>query len=319
MKKIALVGAAMAVLTLLSVEFSGIALAENPEAKCKDRSPISEARYDPCRRPATVIAAKVAAATIYDQYLNGAATLKDVQAADRRVEQFTRAEVPEPSRNFMAVENGTDPLTKYPAGVQLSGFQVFAQNNYYYCGPATVQSMLFYFAKKDIKFKTAATVNSFTQEYDVVYGHPRDQHILASEFWLATDKYGGTNYGEPYVPFTLNAWRGDQYYTQHSTVTNGGTLNADEFMRAVRYNTDRGFPIAENARYNGYSYYPAGFQPGIDYFHWDLIYGHFYKDGVQYVQQGQPYASPGYSWAPYQNVPWSTIWTALGSWYGIVW
>src|SRR3970282_702083 len=193
MKKIALVGAAMAVLTLLSVQFSYIALAENPEAKCKDRSPISEARYDPCRRPGTVIGAKVAAATIYDQYLNGAATLKDVQAADRRVEQFTRAEVPEPSRNFMAVENGTDPLTKYPAGVQLSGFQVFAQNNYYYCGPATVQSMLFYFAKKDIKFKTAATVNSFTQEYDVVYGHPRAQHILASGIWVATDKYGGTN------------------------------------------------------------------------------------------------------------------------------
>lgn len=318
-KKIALAGAAISLFGVLSVLFTGIATAEDPDAKCTDRSPIGEPRYDPCRRPATIIAAKVAAAAIYDRYLNGAATLAEVQAADRRVAQFTRTAIPEPSRNFIAVENGTDPLTTYPAGAQLNGFQVFHQNNYYYCGPATVQSMLFYFAKKDIKFKTAATFNPFTQEYDMVFGHPRDQHILANEFWLATDKYGGTNYGEPYVQFTLNAWRGDEYYTQHSTVTNGGTLNADEFMRAVRYSADRGFPIASNARYNGYSYYPAGFQPGIDYFHWDVIYGHFYKDGIQFVQQGQVFASPGYSWAPYQNVPWSTIWTALGSWYGIVW
>jgi hypothetical protein len=311
---------ALSLLTTIWFQVINGAEASEPDpAACTDRRPISEARYDPCRRPVTIIAAKVAAAHIYDRYLKGEASFFEVDAADRRVEQFTRVDLDTPVRNMIAAGNGTDPNTTYEPGVKLDGFEVFQQTNEFYCGPATAQSILRYFAKRDIKFKTAAMFNPDTGEHDVVYGHPRDQHILANISWLATNKYGQTNWGERYMPESLNDWRGDLYYTLHATAKLGGTLDKDTFMKAVRYNADRGFPIAVNARYNADSYYPAGFHPGIDFMHWDVAYGYFEKDGVTFVQQGQVFAAIGYGWVPYQNVPLDTLWSAIGQWHGIVW
>jgi hypothetical protein len=312
---IALLCAALAAFLVFGAQ--SVPDARASQSTCRDSRPQTGPRWDPCRRPASLIAAKVAASEIYDAYLRGKASLNDVRVADRRVSQFAKAPIPDPQPNFLARENGTDPSSE--GGFNPDGFTVARQINDSYCGPATAASILWYFGRKDERFRTAAILDSHTNEHDVLIGADRDQDLLANDFWLATIAFDGTNWGERHMPFTLNAWRGDSFYSEHATPYLEGNLDKDRFIKAVRYDVDRGFPVAENARYNGSTYYPAGFLPGIDFQHWDTVYGYFDRDGTTYIQQGQVYGTPGLDYLPYQNIPLDTHWTALEQWHGIVW
>lgn len=207
-------------------------------------------------------------------------------------------------------------LTLKPNPARLkNNFWAFEQINSWYCGPATVQSMLHFLGTQ----KSAAP-NGITRRNDTLNGDPdHDQPVLASDYWLATNKNGGTNWGEAYVPFTLNAWRGSRWYVLDGTPNVGGTLTKDQALRNIRYDTDRGYPIAENVLYAPETYYPAGFWPGVRYEHWDTIFG-MNSDGADTrVQVGQVYHDERLPYGQFQNVLWDVHWSAIEQWHGIVW
>lgn len=201
----------------------------------------------------------------------------------------------------------------------MTGYWPLRQVNSYYCGPASIDSMLWYFGDiVNSQYLTSATYDTVTGAYDQITGtDATDQTLLANFFWLATDYYGGTNWGTQYMPFTLNGWRGDSWYIQAAGPYLGGALTQSQYLVDVQYDVDRGYPLTQNVRYNSSSFIPDGFAPG-DYEHWDTVYGHFYS-GAQYVQVGQVYASPNYTFYPYQNIELSRQWNAIAIHHGIVW
>jgi hypothetical protein len=195
-------------------------------------------------------------------------------------------------------------------------FFPFEQVTPYYCGAATVQSILQFLGPH-----RSWAFDPETNGHDVLKADPQqDQTLLANNFWLATDQNNGTNWGERYIPFALNAWRGSRWYVQTATPTlEGGTLTKDQALRDIQYDTDRGYPVAENVLYSAETYYPAGFMPGIRYEHWDTVYGHVSDNGSEYVQIGQVYHDQQTPYNRWQQVQWDVHWTAIEAWHGIVW
>jgi hypothetical protein len=252
-----------------------------------------------------VLDAKSAAAKTYSAYLGGASTSNAVTAADAAVQAKSGATLVTPkSANSIAPDS-------------LSGYTPTQQINSYYCGPASAMSLLYYFGtQRNSAYMTSATYDTVTGVYDQMNGDRyHDQPMFANYFWLATDNYGYTPWGDAYMPFTLRAWRGDSYYQQLPT---SSMTQAIEYSD-ISYDTDRQFPVVENVLYNSSSYYPSGFNPGLQYQHFDTLSGHFDVGGVSYVEQGQVYGSPGYTYVAYQTFTLATQWSAVAQWHGIVW
>ena len=267
-------------------------------------------------RAAAVAEAKAAAAMLYNEQLAG----RQTQQAVENLERWLRALTSEPKRDVIPsspwhfVVKGTGPEARLEMNRLQTDYRVYRQINEYYCGPATVQTILSFLGPEVSATKNHGGV------HDRLTGAPYiDQPMLASDFWLATDKYHGTMWGDNYVPFTLNAWRGTDWYVAWGTPRVGGTLTKEGALAAIKFDTDRGYPIAENVIYSPKTYYPAGFWPGVTYMHWDTIYGHYMEGDRQMVQIGQTYGGPGLPYEQYQNVPWDVHWNAIGEWHGIVW
>lgn len=252
-----------------------------------------------------VLDAKSTAAKTYTSYLNGASSAEAVAAADADVQEKSGATLAAPkAANTIAPDS-------------LSGYTPTQQINGYYCGPASAMSLLYYFGtQRNSAYMTSATYDTVTGTYDHMSGDRyHDQPIFANHFWLATDTYGYTPWGDAYMPFTLRAWRGDSYYQQLAT---SSMTQATEYSD-ISYDTDHQFPVVENVLYNGSSYWPSGFNQTLSYEHFDTLSGHFDVGGVSYVEQGQVYASPGYTYVAYQTFNLATQWSAVAQWYGIVW
>ncbi|MGE5596835.1 MAG: hypothetical protein ACM3S1_12485, partial [Hyphomicrobiales bacterium] len=261
--------------------------------------------------------AKMAAALAYSNQQGSRVSNSDLEGLEKWVRALTgeaKREVhpsspPDPHEapnDIQARVRSESNLQKY--------FWAFEQVTPYYCGPATVQSILRFLGPH-----TSQAANPMGGR-DEMTGDPyHDQQVLARDYWLATDRNGGTNWGSAYVPDTINTWRGTRWYVASGTPNVGGTLTKDEALAAIKYDTDRSFPVAENVMYSPQTYYPAGFYPGATYMHWDTIYGHYQDGGRQMVQVGQTYHDPGLPYERFQNVPWDVHWSAIGNWFGIVW
>lgn len=270
-------------------------------------------------REQTILEAKLAAATIYDRFLRGQATRADVEKADYTLAQLTRETI--------GLHDGSTPEAT-PAALKLRGepvpanygplqkqFWPFEQITWWYCGPATAQSILWFLGPHR------------SEGYDEIWtGHPslsgnpfEDQWLLAGDFWLSTNRYEGTNWGWRYMPFTFNTWRGSFWYVQSETPFIGGNLTKEQALAAMRYDFDRSYPVAENVLYSPMTYYPYGFWPGITYEHWDVAYGIQEDPSGTYIQIGQVYNDERFSYQRFQQVAWDVHWGAIANWHGIVW
>jgi hypothetical protein len=272
-------------------------------------------------RPATAIeieAAKTAAANAYDAYLRGRGSLRQLEDAERLLTVMTGEKIPTPVHSGVQAGSTLAKVAIEPAATTSlqKYFKPFRQQTSFWCGPATAQSILWF-----LGVRQSAEANPDTGDQDWLTGNmPRDQRVLANSGWLATNRYGGTNWGQQYMPETLNAWRGTEWYVQSATPNIGnGRLDKDQALRNIQYATDRGYPVAANVLYSSRTYYPAGFMPGVTYRHWDTVYGYFERDGRTWVQVGQVYAEPGLGYQPMYEVPWDTHWSSIGNWFGIVW
>ncbi|MGH2609271.1 MAG: hypothetical protein ACRDHF_09305 [Tepidiformaceae bacterium] len=280
---------------------------------------------NPCPQPrpihAVVGEAKWNAASVYDRFLKGEATPEEVKAADYTLSKLSRERIgahdwsiPDNTPAGLRLRGITPP---HDYGPLLSKFYPFEQINWWYCGPATAQSILWYLGPHR------------SESHDEVWGgrpwltgNPyEDQWLLANNFWLATNKYEGTNWGEAYMPHTLNAWRGTFWYQQSATPMLGGTLTKEQALMALRYDFDRSYPVAENVLYAPHTYYPYGFWPGVIYQHWDVLHGYVedIATGDGYVKVGQVYHDERIPYERFQQVAWDVHWSAIGNWYGIVW
>lgn len=251
--------------------------------------------------------AKTAAANVYARYRGGEATFADVLRADGVVSRLT---------GELTTERSMIALTLAPggAGALLRGYMPFRQINSYYCGPATVQSMLWQLKTSDRRVRDGdGGLLALTGEPTI------DQPRLAGDEWLGTERFGGTPWGDEYLPRTLNRWLGSDWYVSSGTPNVDGNLTKAQAWRNIQYAVDRGYPVAANVVYSPQTYYPAGFYPGVTYSHWDTISGYGNAGGRQTVNVGQVYGSDGMTYEPLQEVSWDTHWNAIGSWYGIVW
>lgn len=260
-----------------------------------------------------ILAAKTAAANAYVNSLYGIGSSADLQRAEANLFRLTG----EPNASGTQVRASTDAANAPSIDALRLKLNFFPMEQItpYYCGPATVQTILSFLGPRQ-----SWAVDPITNRHDELTGDPhKDQRLLANNFWLGTDRNGGTNWGEAYVPFALNAWRGTRWYVQAATPNLGGTLTKDQALRNIRYDTDHGYPVAENVLYSAETYYPAGFMPGIRYKHWDTIFGQVSANNQTFVQIGQVYHDNRSPYERYQQVPWDIHWSAIGGWYGIVW
>jgi hypothetical protein len=101
--------------------------------------------------------------------------------------------------------------------------------------------------------------------------------------------------------------------------TASGSLSLGGYENAIVSDVDSGFPAMENIYYDSRSGWPQGFNTSIAYQHWDTLYGEYSFGGSDYVQQGQVYASPGYTYVPAQTWSASSLFTAVVDGFGIVW
>lgn len=198
-----------------------------------------------------------------------------------------------------ATTGGVSPLT---ATLSVPSY---AQYTSYYCGPATAEDILGYLGPS-----TSQTYDTVTGAYDSMTGTiSHDQPILANNFWLWTDTNGGTNWGDPYMPLTLNNWRGSFWYQG----TQSSSLNESQAWIDVDSDMNLSHPIAENVLYSSSTYLPPGFPSGQNYYHWDVIFG---DDSSFQAGIAQPYGNPrtAYYWEP-----WANQWSAIAANHGIVW
>ena len=278
------------------------------EAPCVDAQQMADSND-------RILAAKTAAANAYIGYIFNLTPKSDYDNAQDWLTLVTgEANVQQPATT-VATSAGKNGVTAGATRLKEQFFP-FEQVTSYYCGPATVQSILTFLGPF-----TSATVDRETRQKDQLTGDPaKDQSLLANSFWLATDKHNGTNWGEGFVPFALNAWRGSRWYVQAAGPgLPDGTLTQDQALRDIRYDTDHGYPVAENVLYSAQTYYPAGFIPGVRYSHWDTIYGQVTDAGNTYVQVGQVYHDKSTPYERYQQVEWNVHWSAIAGWHGIVW
>jgi hypothetical protein len=267
-----------------------------------------------------ILVAKARAANAYHDYLRGDGGREAYDIAQRIVERLTGEQIgahanSQPATTSASLKLRGATAVSSPTSLQAS-FWPFEQITWWYCGPATAQSILWFLGPRQ------------SQAYDEVWGgYPslsgdpfEDQWLLANDFWLATNKYEGTLWGAGYMPFTLNAWRGTKWYVQSEALGAGGDLTKEQALIVMRYAFDHNYPVAENVLYDNSTYYPFGFWPGITYQHWDTAYGYVEDaDGVPYLKIGQPYHEPDLPYERFQQVAWDIHWGAIANWHGIVW
>jgi hypothetical protein len=265
--------------------------------------------------------AKVAAANAYHRFLTGQGSREDLDRAEYTLSRL--------SLERIGAHDWSIPANT-PASLRLRGetpdpgygplnanFFPFEQITSWYCGPATAETILWFLGPHR------------SESFDEVWGgrpwltgNPaEDQWLLANDFWLATNAYEGTNWGERYMPFTLNAWRGTFWYVQSESPAIGGDLTKDQALIQLRYDFDHSYPVAENVLYSPATYYPYGFAPGVIYQHWDVLHGYVEDPatGVGYVKVGQVYYDKRYDYQRFQQVAWDVHWGAIANWHGIVW
>jgi hypothetical protein len=279
-----LAAAAIAFATFAGLGPSGAAEAETPTVAAST---------------ADIVAAKTNVADLYAGYLAGSISYADLFKAEEALSAMTGEDLKGPvfgsKRNLEA------------------NYSPFRQVTNYYCGPATVQSILWFLGSRDEDaVDNPASATGMTGRGDV------DQRLLASGANLRTESGGGTDWGS-IVPDTINKWRGTRWYAAFATPNAGGPLHKDQAWRDIQYAIDHGYPVAANVRLGSDTLLPQGFNPGMTYYHWETIVGYFEKDGVKYVKVGQVYAAGNLEYDPLQEIPWDTYWPAIGSHFGIVW
>jgi hypothetical protein len=240
-----------------------------------------------------VILAKQAAEDAYAAFKAGTGSQQQLDAAESRLYAVTGEPVPPKSQG----------LSTFAA---ILGLTSFAQTTSYYCGPATAMDILWYLGPhRSYAFDTT------TGAYDWIVGTPAtDQHILANAFWLATDQYGGTNWGNAYMPFTLNSWRASAWYVG----ANSSGLTSVSAWQKIDADMNVAHPVAENVLYGPSTYSPPGFTSGITYLHWDVIHGDNTSFQVKIAQpwpQGTGYGNDYYE-------PWGIQFPAIAANHGIV-
>lgn len=265
----------------------GHQLVRSPQGDCVDNTP-------PSAHEQQIISAKEHFARALAAFKSGAGSQRDVDAARAQLLKVTGDD---------AVSPGTGGVSPLYSSKSLN-VPSYAQYTNYYCGPATAEDILGYLGPS-----TSQTYDTVTGAYDTMNGvNSHDQPILANSFWLATDEYGGTNWGGPYMPFTLNQWRGTYWYYAAASYTmtiSSAFIDVDSDL--INYH-----PIAENVLYSASTYLPPGFPAGT-YLHWDVI---FSDDTNFVVGIAQPYGNPrsAYYWEG-----WGNQWSAIYAGHGIVW
>ncbi|MGH2610238.1 MAG: hypothetical protein ACRDHF_14245 [Tepidiformaceae bacterium] len=248
---------------------------------------------------ADIVAAKTNVADLYAGYLAGTHSLDALTTAEAALEAMTGEDI--------------KPVTDGGKARLEAHYSPFRQVTDYYCGPATVQSILWALGVRDEDaVNTPAAATGMTGRGDV------DQRLLANGGNLRTEGGGGTDWGS-IVPDTINKWRGTRWYAPFATPKAGGTLHQDQAWRDIQYAVDHGYPVAANVRLGSDTLFPQGFNQGMTYYHWETIAGYFEKDGVKYVKVGQVYAAGNLEYDPLQEIPWDTYWPAIGTHFGIVW
>lgn len=270
----------------------GVQLTRLPDGSCADTSP-------PTAEEAKILATKQTAARIHEAFQDGRATAAQSDEAFKHVMEIT----------------GESRVARRGGGVSINGYVGVTskqQINGYYCGPATAQTILWYLGPI-----TSVEYDSVTGGYDSLNGNEySDQPILANYHWLATDRYGGTYWGSPYMPYTLNRWRGSGWYVGVASPGAEGSLTQSQAGSDINYDTSYGYPVAENTLYSGSSYYPPGFTVGGYYQHWDTVY--YYGGGTIAIAQPWPYPGAG-SRTAYYSRDWNGHWWAIYYGHGIVW
>lgn len=161
---------------------------------------------------------------------------------------------------------------------------------------------------------TSVKYDTGTQAYDTLNGDlNHDQPILANSFWLATDTYQQTYWGDAYMPFTLNGWHGGIWYESAASAS----TTSSQAWGWVDFDMNYTHPIAENPVYRSTTFYPPGFTSGQTYYHWDTIMGDnsSFQTGIA---QSWPYAGAG-TRTPYYWEPWYLQWSAISANQGFVW
>ncbi len=248
---------------------------------------------------ADIVKAKTNVADLYAGYLAGTTSYKDLTTAELALERMTGEDIKGPAFE------GKQRLA--------ANYAPFRQVTSYYCGPATVQSILWYLGVRDeAGASNPAAAKGMTGRGDL------DQRLLAGRSHLRTESGHGTDWGG-IVPDTINKWRGTRWYQPFATANAGGTLHKDQAWRNIVYAIDHGYPVAANVLLSSSTVLPTGFNPGMNYQHWETIVGYFEKDGVKYVKVGQVYGAGNLEYDPLQEIPWDTYWPAIGNHFGMVW
>lgn len=245
-----------------------------------------------------IAVAKTEVADLYAGVQAGTVRSSELRAAEWRLSLLTGEAIPSPR------SGGRERLQR--------DFAPFRQVTDYYCGPATVQSILWFLGVRDEAGTAApARATGMTGRPDV------DQPELATDSWLGTEAAEGTAWGEA-VPDALNRWRGTRWYAAFGTPNANGTLHKEQAMRDIVYAIDHGYPVAANVLLSDATLIPDGFSEGSVYTHWETIVGYFDRDGTRYVKIGQVYGE-GAGYDPLHEIAWDEYWPAIESWYGIVW
>jgi hypothetical protein len=287
---------------LAITSFTGIIQPSIAEAKDPDfvqAAPAVDSAALAQASAADIVRAKTNVADMYSGYLAGTITAADLDKAERMLE-------------IMTGETIKDATAENKAALA-ANYSPFRQVTDYYCGPATVQSILWALGVRDeAGIANPAAAKGMTGRGDV------DQRLLASGTHLRTENGGGTDWGA-IVPDTINNWRGTRWYQAFGTAKAGGALHKDQAWRDIVYAIDHGYPVAANVALSSNTVLPTGFNPGMTYYHWETIAGYFEKDGVKYVKVGQVYGASNLEYDPLQEIPWDTYWPAVGTHFGIVW
>lgn len=247
---------------------------------------------------AEIVAAKTRVANLYAAVQAGTGSSSELRRAEAELTAMTG------ERIVPVVTGGRNRLAR--------NFAPFRQVTDYYCGPATVQSILWFLGVRD----EARAANAGVADGVTDRAGP-DQQQLATDRWLGADAAEGTSWGDA-VPDAINAWRGTRWYAAFGTPNVDGTLDKEQAMRDIVYAIDHGYPVATNVLLSDTTFIPAGFSEGREYEHWETIVGYFDRDGARYVKVGQVYGE-GDAYDPLQEIPWDEYWPAIENWYGIVW
>jgi hypothetical protein len=243
---------------------------------------------------ADIAIAKTDVANLYDGYLRGEVPLLDLRRAEQNLSRLTGTNV------STSITNRRFELSR--------PYRQFEQTTSYYCGPTTVQGMLWY-VKGDTPGPEGARLTGRAED---------DQRLLASNRWLGTERAEGTDWGN-IVPDTMNQWLGNRWYAAFATASGGGNLTKDQAMRDIQYAIDHDRPVAANVMYSPGTWYPAGFSAGYTYLHWETVIGYFDRDGRRFIRLGESYGGSSGEYVPVQEVAWDDYWPTIGQWSGIVW